>query len=91
MAHRKPDQEEKAVEVDVIARLINGNRTLHMSKGAWSMACPVSDLPKWIALYRTLRDRGAKAGEPGPHAACYGPDVIALEKAEKLARVMGVL
>jgi hypothetical protein len=44
---------------------------LHMRGERWSMSCPQADLPKWLALYTSLRDRGGKSGHPGPFARFY--------------------
>ena len=55
----------------------------------WSEIFPVTDLPAKLAFYRTLRDRGAKGGAPGPYARFYEQTVRGLERVEKMARVMG--
>lgn len=60
-----------------------------LSKGNWRHTIPAGDLPKWIALYASLRDRLApksKSGRPegpGKYSAVYGPDLKALEAVRK--------
>ena len=67
----------------MIATLSADRATIHMRKGAWSMSCPVADLPHWLAFYREMRDR--KDGR----AEFYRADVVALERVEKMLRIMG--
>lgn len=61
----------------VEARLSEDLRSVHMRRGGWSITFPAADLPRWIALYRRLRDR-----KHGKWAATYAPDVAALERVE---------
>lgn len=52
-----------------------------MRKKAWAMSCAAADLPMWISLYTTLRDRKA-----GAYAAFYAEDLADMIKAQaKLA------
>lgn len=85
----------QGVQVTAKATLsADGGEVTH-SKGAWSESYPVRDLPGRLAFYRAMRDRNAprdRAGVitgPGPYAASYEDDVRALERVEKMARVMG--
>jgi len=59
-----------------------------MARGAWRSGwTPVTSLPGWIDLYRSLRDRkgtpaNKRTGEPakpGPYHDIHGPCVTALE------------
>lgn len=50
---------------------------LEMRKGGWSARVPLADLPKWVGLYRWLRDR-----KGGRFRAAYSADVAALEAVE---------
>ena len=63
--------------------------TITLKGRAWSATFPSADLPNQLRFYRALRDRGAKSGQTGQYAKHYQPTVAALEKAEKLLRVMG--
>jgi len=47
--------------------------TFTMTKGAWSMTSPISDLPKWLAFYRRQQELFPD------HASVYADDVDALE------------
>lgn len=67
------------------ARLSLDGQTVTMMRGAWKHRIRAADLPRWIALYRRLRDRGAPAGGKGPYWEFFEPGVIALEReAQKL-------
>lgn len=59
----------------------DGN-TVIMVKDDWRQKVPASDLPKWISLYRGLRDR-----EGGRFSAFYLQPVEALEA---LATKLGI-
>lgn len=53
-----------------------------MRKGAWSQRVPITDLPKWRALYRRLWARGSKTtSDPGPWARFYDDDLRVLDLA----------
>lgn len=56
---------------------------IRMAKGAWHMDVPHADLGRWLALFRSLRDRGATKAGPGPYARFYRDDVAAIEAAMK--------
>ncbi len=56
-------------------------RTIRIRKGAWSIEISADDLPRWLALYRTLRDR--KNGAFREH---YVSDVAALEAVQNQIR-----
>lgn len=45
-----------------------------MRRGEWRHDIPAADLPKWVALYRSLRDRTG-----GKFAEFHAPAVTALE------------
>lgn len=66
----------------------DGKAVTH-SKGSWSETFPISALPDRLTLYRGLWHRGGKKGEPGPYARFYEADIKALERVEKMAKVMG--
>lgn len=71
--------------------------TVTHSKGAWSESYPVAKLAAHLEFYRAMRDRLAprdrsgKATGPGPYASSYADDVLALERVEKMARVLGAI
>lgn len=71
----------------------DGGRVV-MAKGEWRQTVAAADLPRWIRLYRGLRDRNAphdKAGRPtalGPFARFYAADVEALEAAQRKIAAM---
>lgn len=75
----------------MIARLSADGKTVVLSGGGWSDTFEISNLTSQLAFYRGLRDRGGKAGYPGPYAAHYEPTIKALERVEKIARAMGSL
>lgn len=56
-----------------------------LAAGAWRATIPAADLPRWISLYRRLRDRGARLDakgnpiEPGPYARFYADSLAVLE------------
>jgi hypothetical protein len=56
-----------------------------LAAGTWRTTIPAADLPRWIRLYRRLRDRGARLDpkgnpiEPGPYARFYAADLAVLE------------
>ena len=56
---------------------------IRMAKGAWCQDVPREDLPRQLAFYRSLRDRGATKAGPGPYARFYSDDVAAIEAAMK--------
>lgn len=72
----------------MIATLSADRATVTMQGARWSSTFPRADLPGKLAFYRALRDRGGKGG-PGPYARFYEPSVKALERVEKMARVLG--
>lgn len=50
-------------------------------KSGWRQSFPAADLPRKLAFYRALRDRGGRArGVPGPYAQHYEPAIKALER-----------
>jgi hypothetical protein len=48
---------------------------------SWSETLTPDQLPARLALYRRLRDRGGKAGQPGPWAKHYTATVTNLARA----------
>lgn len=62
------------------ARLSEDRKTVAMRRSSWAHRIPSAELPKWIALYKRLRDRNARAGEKGPYWEFYQPGVTALER-----------
>lgn len=73
----------------MIATLSFDRQTVTMRGERWLSVFPISDLPGKLRFYRGLRDRAAKPGATGPYARFYDPTVKALERVEKMARVMG--
>jgi hypothetical protein len=55
---------------------------LAMTKGDWFQRVPAADLPKWISLYRRLRER-----DGGKYAQHYAQPVEALEAAARKAGI----
>ncbi|SFC45536.1 hypothetical protein [Tropicimonas isoalkanivorans] len=51
----------------------DGSTVIHESDN-WQGRFPVTDLPRWIAFYKRLRDR-----KGGRYRASYADDVAALE------------
>lgn len=56
----------------------------------WVHSAPVEELPRWLALHRELRDRGApkdkrtgKLTGPGPYHTYHAPVVEQLEAIER--------
>jgi hypothetical protein len=75
------------------ATLSPNGKTVHLSRGDWAEAFPVQRLASRLAFYRGLRDRRPvkeMAGRNHDWPGVYGPVVAALERVEKLAKVMGV-
>lgn len=64
------------------AAIVANGAVLAMTKGAWWQRVPAADLPKWISLYRRLRDR-----DGGKHAQHYAQPVEALEAAARKAGI----
>lgn len=74
----------------MIATLSADRATVTLQGAHWSSSFPLADLQKWLLFYRSMRDRGSKVkGQPGPYARHYEPTVKALERVEKMAKVMG--
>jgi hypothetical protein len=75
------------------ATLSPDGKVVHLSRGDWSETFPVQHLGFRLAFYRSLRDRTATAETKGRKydwPGIYGPMVTAIERVERLAKVMGV-
>lgn len=63
------------------AWLSEDGKTVHVRRGGWEGAFPVSALGRWLSFYRSLRD-----GKGGRYAAYYAPMVEALARLERDVR-----
>jgi hypothetical protein len=73
-----------------IATLSADARLVIFRAGTWSQVFPVEQLPTQLAFYRALRDRvPAKGSLSTGYAQHYEGDVKALERVERLAKIMG--
>jgi hypothetical protein len=63
------------------AWLSEDGQTVHMRRGGWSGDFPATELKRWLAFYRDLKDRAH-----GKFAPVYGPTVAALERIERELR-----
>lgn len=67
------------------AILTKDRQRVVLARGGWRQTIQVAEIPDQLALYRGLRDRGAKTDAkgkiitPGPHHDTYAPNVAALE------------
>jgi hypothetical protein len=55
-----------------------------MMQGAWRAEFSTAELPRWIKMYRGLRDR-----KEGRYARLYAPSVAALERVASKLQVAG--
>lgn len=62
---------------------------IHFDGGIWQHTIPVEDLPRWLKMYRDLRDRKAPRDKkqnitgPGPYHDIHGPIVGQLERIQR--------
>lgn len=71
------------------ARLLADSTTVELFDGDYRDRFPAESLGAKLRFYRGLRDRDARpGGGPGPYHRFYQPTVEALERVEKMVKIM---